>query len=235
MQFKRHELKYYLNPIQTESLARKLGYLLDHDSHSNNDGEYVVRSLYFDSPDDECLFQKQSGFKQRSKIRLRTYGTGSTDTVKFEIKHKHEQMVLKESVGIPGDIALRISNGEHHLLLNMNKPLLDRIYASFATKAYSPKVIVEYTRQAFIHPELNIRITLDKNLRSNISSTDLFSTMPSSTPVILEGKQILEVKYDHYIPKHLKMILSGTNTERSAISKYTLARRFQKLRKWEDN
>ena len=111
MQYKRYELKYYLNSIQTEILAQQLNKLLKVDPNGDERGEYRVRSLYFDSPDDECLFQKQSGMLHRKKIRLRTYGDLSSDTVKFEIKHKHGQLVNKESAVVPTEIAQQISNG----------------------------------------------------------------------------------------------------------------------------
>ena len=38
-----------------------------------------------------------------------------------------------------------------------------------------------------------------------------------------------------HLPDYIKKILSSVNAERMAISKYTLARRFHKTHKWEDN
>ena len=235
MQYKRYELKYYLNSIQTEILAQQLNKLLKVDPNGDERGEYRVRSLYFDSPDDECLFQKQSGMLHRKKIRLRTYGDLSSDTVKFEIKHKHGQLVNKESAVVPAEIAQQISNGSYHHLLDFSDPVLDRIYAIFAVRLYKPKVIVEYVRQAYLFSAFNVRITLDKHLSTNITHLDIFSPARFSMPVILEGKQILEVKFDGFFPLHLRHLLSSIKKERMAISKYTLARRFHKLNKWEDN
>ena len=103
------------------------------------------------------------------------------------------------------------------------------------SRAYKPKVIVEYHRVALVLPVSNIRITFDTNLRSNINHLDLFSTVKDTMPVIIEGKQILEVKYDEFLPSYVKKVISGVSAERMAISKYTLARRFHKVQKWEDN
>jgi len=125
--------------------------------------------------------------------------------------------------------------GEYRLLLNYENAVLDRIYALFTSRAYTPKVIVEYWRSAFVFPAFNIRITLDRNLRSNINHLDLFSNVRDSMPIILEGNQILEVKYDLHFPGFLRGLLANTGSERMAISKYTLARRFHKQPKWEDN
>lgn len=231
----RHELKYYLNEIQTQSLSARLRNVLSTDENGSPTDGYRVRSLYFDSIDDECLFQKQSGLLQRKKIRLRVYGDGTPEFAKFEIKHKQGSIVAKEAATIGRSDAQEICEGNHKRLLDYGSPVLDRIYSVFSTRAYRPKVIVEYTRLAFVLPALNVRITFDKDLHSNINHLDLFSSVRNGIPVVLEGKQILEAKYGQYFPAHLRNLMSCVNTERMAISKYTLARRFFKQQKWEDN
>jgi hypothetical protein len=235
MNFKRHELKYFLNEIHTERLLRQLSYFMGLDSNCQGLSGYRVRSLYFDSIDDQCLFEKQSGFLQRKKIRLRTYGGGGNGKVNFEIKSKYGQLIKKTSVTLARNEAEEICKGNHALLLDMNNPVANEIYTIFASGAYRPKVIVEYQRVAFVLPFSNIRITFDQNVRSNINHLDLFSATRDTMPVILDGRQILEVKYDYFFPDYLKKMLAGVSAERMAISKYTLARRFHKIQKWEDN
>jgi len=61
MHSKRFELKYYLNEVQMERASHQLQNLMAIDKNCKNDKGYRVRSLYFDSIDDECLYQKQSG------------------------------------------------------------------------------------------------------------------------------------------------------------------------------
>jgi len=233
--FNRYELKYYLNEVQTAELAQRLCHVLKPDSNGDSNGEYKVNSLYFDSIDDECLYQKQSGILTRKKLRMRTYGSECGENVNFEIKHKHGQRIYKEMVLLPRNSAELVCQGEYSHLLELNHPVLDQIYGWFLARTYQPKVIVGYTREAYVFPELDIRITLDKNLRSDINHVDFFSSIPGNMPVILEGKQILEIKYNQYFPDYLKNLLSSVCAERMAISKYTLARRFHKLNKWEDN
>ncbi len=235
MHFKRSELKYYLNDIQTEGLQHQLSQFMELDRHCDGKIGYRVRSLYFDSIDDECLYQKQSGLLHRKKIRLRTYGDIGAETVKFEIKHKNGQLVRKDSVILSKADAEEICAGNHALLLNYANPVLDSIYGTFMSRVYRPKVIVEYHRVALVLPVSNIRITFDKNLRSNLNHLNLFSKVKDTMPVVVEGKQILEVKYDRFLPGYLKKVISGVSAERMAISKYTLARRFHKIQKWEDN
>jgi len=44
----RHELKYYISQSQYQVLSRALRALLERDEHSDENGEYHIRSLYFD-------------------------------------------------------------------------------------------------------------------------------------------------------------------------------------------
>ncbi len=216
-------------------LLHRLSGLMPMDANCKSHAAYRVRSLYFDSVDDECLYQKQSGNLLRKKIRLRTYGNDSNNTVKFEIKRKYGQIIKKDVATISKTAAKQICLGNYAMLLDKNDPVLNEIYTTFVTKCYKPKVIVEYKRMAFVSPVSNIRVTFDQDLCSNINHLDLFSTVKDTMPVIIEGKQILEIKFDDFFPCYLKQVLSAVSAERMAISKYTLARRFHKVEKWEDN
>lgn len=234
MRFTRHELKYYVNDFAMEGLISKLSQLMDLDANTQSTG-YRVRSLYFDSHDDECLFEKQSGFYDRKKIRLRTYGNDNSQTVKLEIKRKKGPLVRKDSATISRNLAENLIQGNYRPLLEGGHPVLDEVFATFQRGAYAPKVIVEYVRTAFTMPVSNIRITFDTELASNLNQVDLFASDRGLMPVILEGKQILEVKFDDFFPGYLKRLVSSASTERMAISKYALARRYFKKNKWEDN
>ena len=90
LNIKRYELKYYISNLEYYNLANKLEYILKPDAYSTPKKGYFIRSLYFDSHDDECLYQKQSGDMFRAKYRMRIYDTNS-DIVKFEIKNKIKQ------------------------------------------------------------------------------------------------------------------------------------------------
>jgi hypothetical protein len=72
----------------------------------------------------------------------------------------------------------------------------------------------------------DVRITFDLKLRSGTSNLDLFDPR---VPVICphdRNVEILEVKFNNYLPEHIRSLLRGTRAERSAISKYILCRRF---------
>ncbi len=230
---KRNELKYFISNSQAAMLTDKIQHILDKDPHSKKEG-YFIRSLYFDSHDDECLHEKMSGIMFRKKFRMRIYDF-SDDIIKIEIKHKYNNQIFKETASISRFSAKEIISGNYSELLKYNNKILNKIYIEFSTKAYKPKVVIDYYREAYKWDFFNIRITVDRNLSSSISNFDIFSKNICSTPVILEGKQILEIKYDNVLPDFIKQTLQIDSFERYAISKYTLGRRFLKTQPWQDN
>lgn len=88
-----------------------------------------------------------------------------------------------------------------------------------------PKTIVTYDREAFIYEPGNVRITIDRNLRSGLSNTDFLNTDLSHVPVS-DGLAVLEVKYDEFIPEIVAMAVQATNRQASAYSKYAICRRY---------
>lgn len=234
LEVKRNELKYYISNLEYHNLVNKLEHILKVDGHSVPRKGYFIRSLYFDSHDDECLYEKQSGEIFRAKYRMRIYDT-KTDSVKFEIKNKLNNQIFKETATITKESAYKIIDGDYTELLSYNNPILNKAYRKFTQKQYKPKVIVDYTRDAFMFDFFNIRITFDKDLHSCNTDFDIFSDNLHTIPCILEGKQILEIKYNTALPEFIHRSLQIDAAERMAISKYTLGRRFFKVEQWEDN
>ncbi len=231
---KRNEFKYYISNLEYKVMVGKLIHVLKPDGFSQPGKGYFIRSLYFDSHDDECLFEKQSGDMFRAKYRMRIYDTKS-ESVKFEIKNKANNQIFKETATITKESAIKIIAGDYSELLTYNNPILNKIFIKFTTRHYRPKVIIDYTRDAFMFDFFNLRITFDKDLHSCNTDFDIFSDNLHTIPVILEGKQIMEIKYDTALPEYIHRTLQLDACERMAISKYTLGRRFFKIEQWEDN
>jgi hypothetical protein len=234
LQVKRNELKYYISNLEYKAMLHKLVHVLQPDRYSTPGKGYFIRSLYFDSHDDECLFEKQSGDMFRAKYRMRIYDT-KTDTVKFEIKNKANNQIFKETATISKESAYKIIDGDYGELLTYHNPILNKIFKKFTERQYRPKVIIDYTRDAFMFDFFNLRITFDKDLHSCNTDFDIFSDNLHTIPVILEGKQIMEIKYETVLPEYIQKTLQMDAVERMAISKYTLGRRFFKIDQWEDN
>ena len=66
----RHEIKYIISYSEFLYLRKKLDDLLEID---RNQLGYMIRSMYFDSINDDDYYEKLSGEVNRKKIRLRIY------------------------------------------------------------------------------------------------------------------------------------------------------------------
>lgn len=229
----RSELKYYINPLDAVALAARLKHVMQPDPHGAANGGYTVRSLYFDSADDRCLDEKQGGFLTRKKYRLRIYGSGDC-RAKFEVKSKHNNQISKQSASISRASAEAIICGEHRELLQYDDPLLQQVYCSFVAQQFQPKVIVEYQRDAYVFNPFNVRITIDKHIRSSTSNLSIFADNLHLLPVIQSGNFVLEVKFNQVLPDFIRTLLQLPRFEQMAISKYVLSRRFFKTHQWED-
>lgn len=230
----RSELKYYISHKEYTLLKQRLRHILKKDRDTHPLGGYFIRSLYFDSIDDEALFDKNSGIYKRAKYRLRLYDPKS-EKLKFEIKNKINNQILKETAIISKKSAQEIIRGNYEELLRYNNEILNRIYGEFKTKIYRPKVIVDYIREAYLYDNFNIRITFDKFLRSSVTNLEIFNKELQTIPLFFEPKMILEIKYNKYLPSFIQDMLQIEGFERAAISKYALSRTYFKRRKWEDN
>lgn len=219
----RHEIKYFINKKQAAELKLFLRSYMNLDSNINNTGSYWIRSLYFDTIDNKDYYEKIIGHNNRKKIRLRIYNT-STKVVKLEIKNKYNNYILKETTTISREDANKLICGDCNSLLNYDQNVTNKVFALMHSNLYRPTVIIDYEREAYLYDFHNIRITIDKNLRSYFNPYDLFEKDICMIPVINDDVFILEVKYDHIIPIFLQKVLSNFMLQRSQISKYCMGR-----------
>ena len=79
----RHELKYLITPAELTVLRNTLAPLMQLDQGH----EYLIRSLYFDTINDDALEEKIAGVGNRKKYRIRIYNF-SDRVIKLECKSK---------------------------------------------------------------------------------------------------------------------------------------------------
>ena len=101
------------------------------------------------------------------------------------------------------------------------------MFVQMRTRLLHPVVIVDYIREAYITDAQEVRITFDKQLRTGLYSDDLFNPNLPTYPVFDDIKEVLEVKFDQFLPAYLQTVLSGVTAERSAVSKYVHCRRYE--------
>ena len=69
----RHELKYRIGCAQYIELRNRLRTVMRSDVHTDVDGRYLIRSIYFDNYMDKALREKIDGVSRREKFRIRYY------------------------------------------------------------------------------------------------------------------------------------------------------------------
>ena len=222
----RHELKYFITPAEMSVLRNVLTPVMQLDPNGNENNEYHIRSLYFDTINDDALEEKIAGVGNRKKYRMRIYNF-SDKVIKLECKSKYGDLISKQSVSIPRDLAEQLIAGDPEGLQRMRHPLLHDVYREMKTRLLRPAVIVDYVREAYIHPAEDVRITFDKTLRTGLYSHDIFNPSIPTYPVFDDPVEILEVKFNEFLPTYIQAILSGVTAQRSAISKYTWCRRYE--------
>jgi hypothetical protein len=226
LNIKRQEYKYFVNNADVYRLSQMLNSLMKLDKSAEiKTKEYTVTSLYYETPDCDDLDEKLDGLLVREKHRMRLYNHDCA-TIKLETKKRNGTVIAKDTAQIDFSNAVDLINGTF-IIQNFNNELAKLIVIKLKSNAYRPHVIVEYDREAYYLPYGNIRITIDKNLRTYNTHTNLFSLdNVSKTPVLLNNNQILEVKFDTDIPSYLNDILRVIPLVRSSISKYVLCQRF---------
>ncbi|MBR5224060.1 MAG: polyphosphate polymerase domain-containing protein [Clostridia bacterium] len=222
----RHELKYFITPAEMSVLRNVLTPVMQLDPNGDENNEYHIRSLYFDTINDDALEEKIAGVGNRKKYRMRIYNF-SDKVIKLECKSKYGDLISKQSVSIPRDLAEQLIAGDPEGLQRMRHPLLHDVYREMKTHLLRPAVIVDYVREAYIHPAEDVRITFDKTLRTGLYSHDIFNPSIPTYPVFDDPVEILEVKFNEFLPTYIQAILSGVTAQRSAISKYTWCRRYE--------
>lgn len=222
----RHELKYYITYADYLMLKSCMRALLHMDENCAEKGCYHVRSLYFDDRDESALADKLSGVAQRAKYRIRIYDY-SPKFIRLEKKIKSGMFIAKKSMRLSRRDYEHIVSMEPEFLLNRPESIAKDFYSEITLRQLSPRVIVDYTREAFMLNCENVRITFDKDLKSGKGCYSIFDASIPVVPILDRGMVVLEVKFDKYLPDYIKGVLNNLRAPRySAISKYVLCRKY---------
>ena len=225
----RHELKFFISPIQYQVLSRTLKATLNPDPNGDENNQYHIRSLYFDTAYDSALYDKINGTANRDKYRIRIYNF-SDQMIRLECKSKIRDLISKRSVRITRDLAEQLISADPTGLESTASGLVSDTFREMRTNLLHPVVIVDYLREAYLHPAEEVRITFDMQLRSGLNSVDMFNPYLPTVPPFDHDEIILEVKYNQVLPPYIANLLTYALRDgacRSAISKYVYCRRFE--------
>ena len=218
----RHEWKHEINKTDLFVLRQRLRAVARPDPHAVN-GFYRIRSLYFDNAADKALREKLDGLSRREKFRIRYYND-DLSVIHLEKKTKLGGLGNKQSADLTVQQTQSIIEGiDMGWMAQSENALIRELHCKMQTQGLRPKTIVEYTREPFVYAPGNVRVTLDYNIRTGLSSINFLDpeciTIPAGdTPVLLE------VKWDDFLPDIIRDAVSLPGRRMSAFSKYAQCR-----------
>jgi hypothetical protein len=160
----------------------------------------------------------------REKFRIRCYNNDPT-LIHLEKKSKFDSLGTKDKVPLTAQEVSRILAGDIEWLFDREEPLLRELGSKMRVQGLAPKTIVDYTREPFIYPPGNVRVTLDYDIRTGLRCTDFLDPNCLTIPVE-EDPVILEVKWDAFLPDLIRDAVQIPGRQTSAFSKYAACRMY---------
>ncbi len=230
----RYEYKYLVpNSLVDKIRGEIMPYMeLDNFAQKHSDGQYTVRSIYYDTPKFECYKEKYDGVKNRNKYRIRGYDKCSKESIAFlEIKHKNTNCISKSRAPVNySNVAKSLYSDfidDYVISFSGNGVELKdahKFLYYYHIKKLNPAVLVIYDREAFWGKfDASLRLTFDKNLRSIIYPTLDQLYNEDKIKRTMTNHFILEVKFYGRLPLWIKAIISKHSLDRRALSKYTMS------------
>ncbi|MDE6750498.1 MAG: polyphosphate polymerase domain-containing protein [Lachnospiraceae bacterium] len=216
----RHELKYVITPVQYIMLRSRLKPIMQLDEHSREDGNYFIRSIYFDSYQYDALNNKNNGVWKRKKYRLRFYNGDARECL-LECKIKEGDRIEKISSPITRAEAEELLETKAGSIMYSSDSLMGEMKILMKNRGFKPVVLVDYLREAYVYPVSTLRITFDMEIAAG-TVKDCLKKERCFSNILPYGQMILEVKYDQYIPEHISHIISSIQPVQRAASKYAM-------------
>ena len=217
--FKRYELKYLLTQAQKETLLSTMQPYMTLDKY----GRTTIRNLYYDT--DTYLIIRRSIEKPayKEKLRIRSYGRVETDGTAFvELKKKYKSVVYKRRISLPyAEATAWLSREKHpdkHTQIASEIDYFLEYYGSL-----HPTVFLSYEREAYYANDgSDFRVTFDDNILCRQEDLSLASDV-CGTPILPEGKVLMEIKCSGGIPLWMAHVLSEEKIYKTSFSKYGTA------------
>ncbi len=231
MKKSRHEYKFQIDEKDIALLQARVGAVMRKDAHAGEKGFYHIRSIYFDDYADTCYYQNEAGCDPRAKYRIRIYNAGDT-SIRLEKKVKQNGKTRKYAASLTREQAQTLISGK---MLSMDPKafetypeLLRQFLILMSTRRMQPKVMVVYDRIPYVDPRGNVRVTFDRNIAASTDFAHFFEKDLIKEPILSPGRHLLEVKYDEFLPMHIKARLDIGHLRQTTFSKYYLCRKRKK-------
>ena len=186
-------------------------------------GRTTIRNLYYDT--DSYLLIRRSIEKPayKEKLRIRSYSqTDDNSTVFVELKKKYKHVVYKRRISLPyTDATAWLSREKHPDKHTQIANEIDYFMELYGT--LHPTVFLSYEREAYYCKDgTDFRVTFDDNILCRQDDLSLASDV-YGTPILPEGKVLMEIKCSGGIPLWMTQVLSKERIYKTSFSKYGTA------------
>lgn len=214
--FKRYELKYLLTQEQKQTILQAMAPYMQLDKY----GRTTIRNIYYDT--DDYLLIRRSIKKPvyKEKLRIRSYHRAEPDSTVFvELKKKYQSVVYKRRLSLPEKGAMQWVNQDHRCH-NGSQIANEIAYFLEFYKTLHPVVFLSYEREAFYcNDGSDFRVTFDDRIYCRQEDLSLEAEV-YGTPILPEGKILMEIKCSGGIPLWMTRVLSKERIYKTSFSKY---------------
>ena len=118
-----------------------------------------------------------------------------------------------------------ISEDLTDLIFDTEKKLIKELAIDMLIHNYTPKVIIDYERIAYVEEIANVRITFDMKISASYELENFLDGNYQSFYVLPSGLNVLEVKFDDILPSHIRNIVESYSYTQGSFSKYYYGRK----------
>ena len=217
--FKRYELKYMLTLEQKEKILEAMSPYMQLDKY----GRTTIRNIYFDTDNYRLIRRSIEKPAYKEKIRIRSYSQATADSTVFvELKKKYEKVVYKRRLPLCEADAMAWVCREKTCPFDTQISREIDYFIDFYGKL-NPTVFLSYEREAYYDKGGgDFRVTFDDNILCRQTDVNLCSTT-YGTPILPEGKVLMELKCSGGIPLWMVEVLSRERIYKTSFSKYGTA------------
>ncbi len=221
--FQRYELKYLLTLPQKQAVLSAMEGFMELDRY----GRTTIRNIYFDTDNYRLIRRSIDKPAYKEKLRIRSYRRARADSAVFvELKKKYNGIVYKRRVSLGSKEAMAWVLGQKPC--RQHSQIFQEI--DYFLKFYQtlrPAVFLSYEREAyFARDGSDFRVTFDDNILCRQEELSLESAV-YGTPLLPEGKVLMEIKCSGGIPLWMTKVLSREGIYKTTFSKYGTA--YQKI------
>ena len=217
--FKRYELKYLLTLEQKARILEAMEPYMALDQY----GRTTIRNIYFDTDNYRLIRHSIEKPAYKEKLRIRSYKKAKpSSTVFVELKKKYNSVVYKRRMSLSEDEAMDWVTGRMHC--KDETQISDEIdYFLDYYETLHPVVFLSHEREAYYCKDGgDFRVTFDDNILCRQEDLSLESDV-WGTPILEEGKVLMEIKCSGGIPLWMAHVLSQEHIYKTSFSKYGTA------------